>query len=163
MPRTKLSKEDRETKGARAKNDAPPETEIEADLPQRPDRLSAQARRYWDQIIPRMVAKGLVCSLDEDLLADYCEVVTTKNLYQERLNETCEYTKAHANNTESQSLDYKIWKDLCKEATRLGELLGLSPKARKQMGIKLKKKDQSGGKQTKASALYRRSRPRLGD
>lgn len=158
MPREKLSKEDREAKGARSKSDAPEQTVIEPDVPQKPDRLSQEAERYWDLIVPKLIAKGLVCSLDEDLLADYCEVVTTKNIYQELLLESGKHTKTHPNNTQSQSIEMKMFKDLCKEATRLGELLGLSPKARKQMGIVIKApKTKSDGNKEKASVLKRRA------
>ena len=45
-----------------------------ADLPvERPEYLSADAARKWDELVPHLVAMQLITAVDVDTLAAYCE------------------------------------------------------------------------------------------
>ena len=140
----------------------PRENLIDYLAPQMPEDLFQEAIDVWERFVPRMVAIGAVCCLDEELLADYCRIVATKNIYQKILDEEGEY-HVNENKTQTMRSEVKLVREMRKEEHRLGELLGLSPKARRNLNIivrppkPVEQPKPDSNAQKKASILKRQS------
>lgn len=135
MGRTRQTADEKKAKNTR--NPLPAEQVIDADEPIKP-YLSREAGAIWDRIVPNLVRKGMVVLEDSDLLAQYCVALSKVEHYREFLDKNGEFI-IHKNKTKTKREEVKLYKDWSKEATRLGELLGLSPKSRKSIGITAKK------------------------
>lgn len=137
MPQRKKTKEEREAAGLKAKKDAPTAKVVEIGAIQKPPGMSKPASNLWDSFVPELAKYGLLSSANSGTIADYCEIEINREKYRKKFQETKNHTTKHPNGQQSMSLDYKIYLSLSKESTRLQDILGISPKARKAMHIVL--------------------------
>lgn len=138
MPRPKKSVEERIASGARPKPDAPHETVIAGKPPVKPSKLSKAAGAHWDHVVPLLVSEGLGCCLDEHALLDYCETLAEIEELKAYIKR-CGYFIENVNGTKTLRSEVKLLEAKEKKLMKREECLGLTPKARKQMHIVIKK------------------------
>jgi P27 family predicted phage terminase small subunit len=52
------------------------ELELTPGIPERPDWLDAEGKREWDRVVPQLAAKGILCDVDQGMLANYCAALS---------------------------------------------------------------------------------------
>jgi P27 family predicted phage terminase small subunit len=116
------------------------DTAVEAALnlliPEKPDWLTKQASKIWDDLLPKMLAGNAIRSVDWFSLGDYCQL-TAEMERCHRVLKTGNFLKKNSNNTQSKREEVGLLKELRKEQLKLADVLGLTPKARKQQNITL--------------------------
>ena len=146
MPQRKKTKQEREEKGLKQKKDAPETKVVEVGAILKPAGMSAAASKLWDSFVPELAKYGLLSSANSGTIADYCEIEVARDKYRKKFQNAKNHTTKHPNDQLSMSLDYKIYLSLSKESTRLQDILGISPKARKAMNILVVPKTTEGAK-----------------
>ena len=125
----------------RAKEEKETVTECGAGLsdvmvPVMPDYLIKEAEEQWRYIVPRLQAAGIVRAIDADLLGDYCQNMGKAIKYERFCKKHGDFIQKSAA-MKTVRLEVKLAREFRKEANKLADKLGLTPKARQAMGINI--------------------------
>lgn len=112
---------------------ASPSVDWIACAPRMPEWLSTEAKKHWEEIVPLLVAKQLVCELDAFVLAKLCSaygraVVAEKELAQG-------LTRTVSGGHKQRKVEEKIAKDAWQQYYQDAEKFGLTPQARAKMRL----------------------------
>lgn len=104
--------------------------------PVKPNWLTADGERVWEQMIK---IPGLVIhAMDARLFADFCQIAGEMERCHGVIKRNGFFRK-NRNNTQSKREEVTQLKELRREMLKLSAELGLTPKARKAMGIEISK------------------------
>lgn len=126
-----------------SKNEPPPANEVlSVDNPdvfkvEKPEGLSKGAAAHWDKLMPKLIAAKLVCALDVLLLTEYCETAAQVDDLKRFLKKNTCFV-GRSNGPPTLRAECKLYESLQKKLVKFSDCLGLSPAARKRMGISLK-------------------------
>lgn len=105
---------------------------------EKPAWLIDRAIDVWDSLAPLMVQQGMLTALDVPIFAAYCQAVGTAIEAETVLHEKGPYIKC-TGNVMSPRPELKLRQQAWKQAEALAKALGLTPSARKTMGLVFKK------------------------
>lgn len=109
-----------------------------ADLRQvnKPDFIIGEAEEVWNDIVPKLMYAKMICALDVQCISDYCQTVADKRRLERYIQE---YGQFHQNSNRSKRLriEVKLLQNIDRHLFKLMDALGLTPKSRKSMNIKL--------------------------
>ncbi len=116
---------------------------VPVEAPPRPDWLDEDAAAEWDQLIPDLLALGLISRLDGQSLAQYCEAVCEYRrftlLIRDFNNSVATPRGGDVQTYRTGAKDLSIWRKLRNDAQRradeLGRQFGFTPMSRR--GLKL--------------------------
>ncbi|MBY0455248.1 MAG: phage terminase small subunit P27 family [Burkholderiaceae bacterium] len=111
--------------------------------PDRPDYLSAEAKKEWDRVVPALLMLGWISALDLMALSSYCEAYADWVIFRQRIAEENEKL-AGAGDVQTFKTGAKqisVWRQLAndaeKRANAAGALFGFSPMARRNLKANL--------------------------
>lgn len=104
--------------------------------PTMPDYLIKEAIEHWNFIVPRLEAAGIIRAIDADLVADYCQNVGKAIKYERFCKKHGDFIQKTAA-TKVARPEVKLAREFRKEANKLADKLGLTPKARQAMNINI--------------------------
>lgn len=116
-----------------------------------PAWLSREAKDVWREVVPRLEQENIVCYFDSHTLAQYCESVAEETELRALLRKNGRVTEYNEERAEVDML-----RKTQKETSRLAALLGLTPKSRKELNIRVKGNAEKE-KVSKLGSLQRRS------
>lgn len=108
----------------------------------KPKWLTARARKLWDEQVPMLIDQGMVCALDTLFLAKYFQVVARAIECEELVAKEGDIITI-PNKTNPRRPSYRerpevaLAKEYWKEAAAIGATLGLTPKARRNLGVSI--------------------------
>ena len=103
---------------------------------EKPAELSKEAAVVWESTVPNLMKTKVICALDQDLLRDYCEIVANRDKYEKYIAKNGPLIELTGGKKILRP-EAKLAAMYRKDALKLGEQLGLSPKSRRNMNIKL--------------------------
>lgn len=116
---------------------APPESKMSlpAGAPQRPEWLSATARRIWDRVVPQLAAIRILSDVDAEQLANYCDaqalvVKLSRQLEREGTTVVINKTKEGKGGQKVPNPTIHVLKEARAEARRLAREYGLTAASR---------------------------------
>jgi P27 family predicted phage terminase small subunit len=124
---------------------------------EKPADLSKEAAVIWDVTVPNLMKTKVICSLDQDLLRDYCETVANRDKYEKYVAKNGPFVEISGGRKQLRP-EAKLATMYRKDALKLGEHLGLSPKSRRNMNIKLPQpvSAEEAEKRRKKEAVFKR-------
>lgn len=122
-----------------------------------PGFLSKEAKEVWNQLVEPLQKAGLLTALDVMQFANYCQWAGRVLHYERKMQKAGGSTTKNSNNTETVKTDYKLLKDAVEMADKLASGLGLTPKSRKSIGLRIGKTGEGKARDSRAAILSRRS------
>lgn len=117
---------------------APPLATAHAKPTEPPRLLSARAREIWDDVTQDYDAAGSLSRTDAYLLAQYSTVMAQLEEFQDYVDDNG-YFIGRAGGSKRVRPEVKQVENLERRAMKIASCLGLTPQARKQLRIDLKK------------------------
>lgn len=128
---------------------------LELVVPQKPSYLTKEASAVWDDLLPKMLQMDSIRAVDARLLADYCQIAGEMDRCQAKLAKEGFFRK-NANRTLSKREEVSLLKELRKEQLKLADVLGLTPKSRKQLNITIKAPQKQDASTSRANRILGR-------
>lgn len=128
-------------KNAAALADEVRQSQLEAEAPEMPDWLDADAQEEWGRVVPDLLKLGLISTLDRQALAQYCEAVSDYRRWTLKIRELNESMvspdRGDVQTYKTGAKDLSIWRKLRNDAERradaAGAKFGFSPMARRTL------------------------------
>ncbi|MCO8164832.1 P27 family phage terminase small subunit [Pseudomonas sp. 21LCFQ010] len=135
---------------------------VPVEAPPRPDWLSEEVLREWDQLIPDLLALGLVSRVDGQAIAEYCQAKVEWRKFNtliEQMND--KIASDHLGDVQvykSGAADMSIWRklrnDAHQKADHIGRQFGFTPLARRALKLVSPQMDLIPNEPRDAAAKY---------
>jgi P27 family predicted phage terminase small subunit len=106
-------------------------------IPERPDWLTDEAIKIWDETIKTLLPYKLIGPMDGPMLARYCESLATAIYYEQYIEENGVFIRK-SGGTKARRPEVKLNDDAWKRVEKLGAYFGLTPKSRLSMNVHLR-------------------------
>ncbi|MBD8187804.1 phage terminase small subunit P27 family [Pseudomonas viridiflava] len=135
---------------------------LPVEAPTRPDWLSEEALKEWDELIPDLITLGLVSRLDGQAIAQYCEAAVEyrkfTRMIQELNNNLAKANTGDVQTYKSGATDMSIWRKLRNDAQRradeAGRQFGFTPLARRALRLTSPQRELIPNEPRDAAAKY---------
>lgn len=109
------------------------EPQPEAGAPDAPEWLDPEARAVWDHIVAGLEPTGVLCRVDRDSLAVYCEAVVHHRRAAELVDRTGPLIKGRGKDALVKNPAMQIVRDNAAIVRAFAQEFGLTPAARTQL------------------------------